>query len=158
MWNTCNTHLKHTLATCVFQRNITLLLGRMEAHRCGARRRCRGWRRRMELVGALTESLCWGEHLREAAREALGEHLREEQLASTAAYSASNRAPPTAPLASGQQPCLASTSTSSWWAPLADKHVSSRWGGESQAPRCRDEGEREEEMESEKISLATSQE
>ena len=64
----CNIDVKHlqntfetseTLETYAFQRNITLLLGRMEAHRCRARCRYGSRRRRMELAGAPAEALRW---------------------------------------------------------------------------------------------------
>ena len=61
----CNIKMKHlqhpdetseTLETYAcnmgFQRNVILLLGRMDARRCKARHRRRVWRRRMELAGA----------------------------------------------------------------------------------------------------------
>jgi ABC-type lipopolysaccharide export system ATPase subunit len=66
----CNIDVKHlqhisktskTLETYAcnmrVQHNITLLLERMEAHHCGARRRYGGRRRRMELARAPTEAL-----------------------------------------------------------------------------------------------------
>jgi hypothetical protein len=45
IWNTWNIRLQHA-----FQHNVTLLFGRMEAHRCGAQCQCGGRLRRMELA------------------------------------------------------------------------------------------------------------
>jgi hypothetical protein len=42
-----------------FRCNVTLLLGRMEAHRCGAQHPRGGRRRRMELTSAPAEALRW---------------------------------------------------------------------------------------------------
>jgi hypothetical protein len=54
LWNTWNMHLQQ--CNMCFQRNVTLLIERMETRRCGARRRRGGQRRRMDLAAARSSS------------------------------------------------------------------------------------------------------